>query len=313
MLSRRSKIFILVLSIATVKGGFLLLKDKSLTSEVQVPQVSSNKRLFLGKRKKIKLQEVSKNSCETLKTYLEEMDFNEKPSRLDQSLFTNCLDPEFSEIQKQITENCFPKVKNECQSHLMFMRSSMRTQGIADSDDKETIADLILKEFSKGTPDFKKLEKLVKKLLRDDPKNPAYQRIWAMSKFIGSGDPRNQREGLRDEIFSNIDPEILNAPDMDGLRVFLETGLDPMKVEEFTRQNLSRDPHRQGSREALGWALWQQGRRAEALSELSIAVARNPHDQWLRDMYQDLQRPDAKKEDYKGRLSLGVKLEDILN
>lgn len=312
MLSRRSKILIFILSIATVKGGFLVLKDKSLTSEVQAPQVSSNKKLFLGKRKKIKLQEVADKSCETLKTYLEEMDFNVKPSGLDRNLFTSCLDPAFADIQKQISENCFPKAKNECQSNLMFMRSSLRTQGIEDSDDKETIADLILKEFSKGTPDFKKLEKLVKKLLRDDPKNPAYQRIWAMSKMIGSGDPRNQREGLKEDIFSQIDPEVLNAPDMDGLRIFLETGLDPAKVEELSRSTLSADPYRQGSREILGWALWQQGRREEALSELGIAVARNPQDEWLRKMYQNLKKPNAKKEDYMGRLSLGVKLEDVL-
>lgn len=298
---------------AFLAGGLLVLKNRSTSVEVSVKEKSSNKKLFLGKRSKKTVQKTVSDPCEDLKSRLEEIDLNEAPRDLNKDLFVGCNDKSLEERKKLVLESCFPKIKEECTSHLMFLRSIIRTQGITDSEDKEILADLILLEFSKVTPDFKKLEKLVKKLLRDDPKNPAYQRIWAMSKMIGSGDPRNQREGLREDIFSQIDPEVLNAPDMDGLRIFLETGLDPAKVEELSRSTLSADPHRQGSREILGWALWQQGRREEALSELGIAVARNPQDEWLRKMYQNLQRPGAKKEDYMGRLSLGVKLEDILN
>jgi tetratricopeptide (TPR) repeat protein len=300
--------------LAILAGGLLFFARKKEKSPVLVlPQeTSSNKKLFLGKRVKTVLRGEVSDPCGTLKSALEQMDFNEKPANLDINLFKQCTDPAVIEEQMLVLENCFPKIKEECQARLLFVRSILRTKNATEPYDKETIADLIIMEFSKKEPDFKKLEKLVKNLLRDDPKNPNYQQIWAMAKFIGSGDPRNQRAGLKEDIYAQVDPEVLNSKDMDGLRIFLETGLDPLKVEQMSRNMLSDDPNRQGSRETLGWALWQQGRRDEALTQLAQALAINPKDDWLRKMYENLQKPGAKKEDYMGRLSLGVKFEDIL-
>jgi hypothetical protein len=62
----------------------------------------------------------------------------------------------------------------------------------------------------------------------------------------------------------------------------------------------------------LGWSLWQQGRRTEALNELDaiLAMKKDPYLQKLRKILAD---PHAKKDSFPGRLSLGVRLEDLWN
>lgn len=310
---KKKSVLGILIALATLAGGLVYLnRQKAQTPLAQISKTSiSNRKLFKGKRKSSLIRETA-SACEVLRSKLEEIDFEMKEV-IPRETVEACTQDSYLSRIKLLIDSCYGKDTSDCEANQMFLRALLRTEGITDSDDREMIADLMLREFSKKEPDFKLLTKLAKKLLRDDPKNPAFQKMWAMSKFISQGDPRNQAPELREAIIRELDPEVLNAPDMDGLRMYLETGLDPLKLESLSRSLLQTDPRRPMTREILGWTLWQQGRRDEALSELAIAVKENPKDRWLSQMYQNLQKPEAKKEDYMGRLSLGVRFEDIYN
>jgi hypothetical protein len=114
-----------------------------------------------------------------------------------------------------------------------------------------------------------------------------------------------------DEIYGRIDPALLEDVEFQSYRLFLETRLEPNKVEEFARGFAETFPETSQAYEILGWSLWKQGRKDEAISQLLLAMKYSPEDEYLKKMYRELKSKNAGPEAYKGRMHLGIKFEDL--
>lgn len=310
----------LLLLLIPVIFYFLRGKEEQRPSAFHSAQSPANnekaRQLFLSKRTSVPADSVTENPCVIAAGKLNDIDFNipvkEWLAHLDADTFIKCTDPELKDRVTVIRNSCFTGkiVEQECFTNLLMFRSSIRARSIKDPSTREELADMILSEFSKKEPDFKKLKEFSGELLRQDPNDKPVQKVWAMSAVI-AGDPRKLSPELIDEIYQNIDPgEMKTDPELRSLEIIMKTNLKPLSVEEYTRNALKEDQKDLSSREMLGWSLWQQGRREEAIAEVDAILAQKD-DPYLRKIREQLVKPDAKLESYPGRLSLGVKLEDL--
>lgn len=288
----------------------------SAHTSVSTSGPEKSRKVFLSKRTRVAVAVTG--PCEIAAMKLDDVDFNlsleEWLKDLKSEEFTACQDEEVKERISLIQANCFEKKvkKEECFTNLIMFRSLMRARNIKDPTTRDELADLIMAEFSKKNPDFKKLKEFSGELLKQDPNDKPVQKVWAMTAVI-NGDPKNLSPELIDEIYQTLDPEeVKTDPELRSLDIILRTKLKPDSVEEYTRNLLESNPKDLSSREMLGWSLWQQGRRDEAIAEVDQILAQK-NDPYLRTVRENLMKPDAKKESYPGRLSLGVKLEDLWN
>lgn len=294
-------------------GTYLYLRDQKKEEKAVVKNEAIAKRLFLGKRNQFNTdtKETSSkesDSCNKLKVALNDLDFTQKDIRLE-SLDLSCDLPEIVERIKRVKEIC-GQVSNDCLNSLVFLRAVLRTQNLKEAMTQEEIADSILKEFSKKVPDFKILQKLAEKLLDINPSDKKFQELWAMAKLL-SNDLQKLPVNLAEEIYGKVDPSLWEGSQMKGLQVILESGMNAKKMESFLLNDLKKNPNDSFSYELLGFALWKQNRRQEALESLDKAIALNPKDEWLRKMRKDLNSEKADVHSYQGRLSLGVNIDDL--
>lgn len=303
-----------------IRGG-----SKSAPEEIHVaapknkpvPRQNS-RRVFLSKRK-VQSQGAAVDPCEKVAQKLSEIDFNaEVPEWIEAvkvESFDSCRLPELQERIAQIRANCFAEKvnQNECLANLLMYRSFMRSKKITEPTTREELADLIMGEFSKSEPDFKRLKVLASELLRQNPNDRPVQKVWAMAAVISEGDPRRIRPELVEEVYRTLDPEAINTdPELRSLDIILKTGLRPDSVESYVRDILRSNGNDLNAREMLGWALWQQGRRKEAIAQVDSILAQKD-DPYLRNLRRALLDPKANEKSYSGRLSLGVQLEDLWN
>ncbi len=283
-----------------------------------LPTKPKSNKLFLSKRETPMAVKIKSDFCSHVSSQLDNIDFNQDVkdwlSLLKKEDFQGCDDPELKERVSLIINNCFAKklTKDDCFTNLIMFRSIMRARNIKDPSTRSELADLIMAEFSKKEPDFKKLKDFSGELLKSDPNDKPVQKVWAMSAVI-NGDPKKLSPELIDEIYKTIDPEeMMNDPELRSLDVILKTKLKPDNVESYTRDNLKNNPKDISSREMLGWSLWQQGRRDEAIAEVDaiLAIKKEPYLVALRKKLTD---PSATKDSYPGRMSLGIRLEDLWN
>jgi hypothetical protein len=88
--------------------------------------------------------------------------------------------------------------------------------------------------------------------------------------------------------------------------------MTPEFVKKDSLARLAKKPGDGYELELLAWANWRMGRREEARSALSEAIARRPKDQNLRKNWAVVNRPGAKPEDFKIQIQLGLGFDDLL-
>lgn len=307
-----------------IMGGtlyFLLPVVDKQSDEAHVlrPQVSKAQELFLGSRTQsnslLSKSLALSSLCDELTTKLNNIDFNlpveEWVEQLDAESIAECSDPAFSNRLKALTASCLDELNDqECSFNAVLLRSILRTKGIEDSEDRTQLADLVLREFANGTPNFKKLMKFSEKLMDLDPGQLSFHKLWAMSKVIDAMDRKVSPTKFADEIEKRIHPDVWRDEQMMGLDLALKTGFEPANVENVVREMLG---ERNDSRlhEILGWSLWKQNRRAEALQQLKAAIKTNPKDVWLKEQYQKVSSGKAGLNDYQARFSLGFNFNDL--
>ncbi len=312
-------LFIAVTTVAAFV--FLYHKNYDHSPEVVQQQKAKTKELFLGKRKIHSVPNVEDKTfpgCEELESTLNDLDFRSPPeawiTTLELRELDQCEDPALEIKLTDATQACFGKKINNnlCIQNLLFLRSLLRTRNELDANNPENVADMIIREFSsKKEPDFKKLNSYATKLLDLNPSNMKLQKFWATSMLMAN--IKNVSDELQDEIYSKIDPSLLQDPTLLPYRMFLETKLDPVKAESFSRDFMEQDPKNPQAREMLGWSLWQQGKKEEAIEQLRVAIAISPNDEYLQQMYKDIQSPKADRNAYKGRMQMGVSFEDLFD
>ena len=313
--------FLLLLPVAIYFYWSSRLEKISRNSEsYSIPtKTTPVKQLIQGKRTRIHTDSSAVSDvCEQVGVQLDDIDFNlpfkDWLEALSLPKLGECENAEYQQRIALIQEKCLIKKsvsKDECMTNLVMLRSLIRAKKIKDPTSRDELADMIMAEFSKKDPDFKKLKNFSRELLNKDPGDKPVQKVWAMSAVI-SGDPKNIDPALAEEIYETLDPEQMNTdPELRGLDVILKTGLKPASVEVYSRDILAQNPKDLSSREMLGWSLWQQGRREEAIAQVDAILALNPKDQWLKEMRRRLTDPKASKDSYAGRLNLGIRLEDL--
>lgn len=299
---------------------FVSGKDGSKLLPQSPISTSGSRKIFLGARTKSIVTTTdtkSTNGCDTLTSQLEEIDFNQSSEDWRESLEFSALDDcEDEAAQARIADVrafCFDNFEqDECARHTVFLRAILRTQNIQDSDDRDTLADLILKEFADETPDFKQLVNHSEKLLALEPNQPAFQKLYAASSIISALDGKADLSSLRSSLDQKVDEELWQDPEMQGLKLAVETGLEPGNVEQFAREVLNQNESSK-MQEILGWSLWRQNRYEEAEAALKRAIELNPNDPWLKDQLDKIHSKDAGDESYQARISLGFNLEDLYN
>lgn len=284
------------------------------------PQISSNqttqtsKSLFLGKRPQLQLESADPSetkACLELASSLDDLNLEETVD-FPEELLSTCKEGEFAVKLEEVRSSCFEKKsKHSCQLSLLFLRSLIRTKNHEGVATEHSLADEIVGEFSKKNPDFKKIEKISSRLMTMNPSFPI-QKLWAMSKLL-SQDDLKITDNLSDEIYSRVDPQLLEDSDMQDLDLLLKTKMDPSLIEQHLRSALESRPDNSRAHENLGWALWKQGKRQEAIEALETAVRLSPGDDWLSTMLREVKSPGSDENAYKGRLQLGFNFEDLFS
>lgn len=318
------KVFLLgLLIVSLITGYFILFNQKASVSKI-VPQDSkmSSRKLFLGARKNNKpATNVSSLSipdgCADLTNNLEEIDFNipvkEWVLNLDLTLFAKCQRAELQKRLADLKENCLEKFDDDkCSTDAVFLRALLRTTSVEDAEDKELLADLILKEFAGNQPDFDKLKKYADKMMVLDPDQMVYQKLWASSQIISKLMKSKSAMSVAEIINQRVNPELWNDPSMNGVKLAMMTGLEPNNVEEYARGYLSQKSD-SSMHEVLGWALWKQNRQAEAIAQLQRAVEMSPKDAWLKEQLRKLKGAGTNADSYQARIMLGFDFRDLYN
>ena len=160
------------------KGQSKLLSQSPITA-------SGSRKLFLGARSKTNPQSgdsAATIGCASLTSQLEEIDFNDSPEgwreTLEFSALDECEDAVAQDRIADVRAFCFDNFEQEeCARHTVFLRAILRTQNIQDSDDRDILADLILKEFAGETPNFETLVNHSEKL-RDRTKSAFFSKTF---------------------------------------------------------------------------------------------------------------------------------------
>lgn len=320
-MKRVSLLGILVLT-AVVSYFFLIQEEDHSFKKSKIITTTGTKKLFLGARKSLPAPaqvegQVAQDNCSDITAQLESIDFNgpieDWLEVLDVDSLNSCKDPSTLEQIANLKKNCFDEFDEKaCAQNAVFLRASLRTRNIEDGEDRELLADLILKEFSGKVPDFNKLTGFAEKLMDLDPEQKAYQKLWASSKIISQIGPNSSPTDVADEINDRVGEELLNDPDMIGLKLAMKTGFNPQSVEEFARNVLTQKDS-STMHEVLGWSLWRQNRLNEAVAELSRAIELNPNDKWLLKQLQKVQSKNANPDSYQARIQLGFDYQDLYN
>lgn len=285
--------------------------------ENQKPFVPPSSRILKAPRKPIAvLPDDESVTCTTLRSQLDQMDFNQDPddwlSITTREAFEACDDSFYQERLAKVLKACASeKLEVEsCQVAVMALRAQMRTRGILEPGNREEFMDFIFDEFSKANPDFKKLKNISRRFLDEAPDDSAMQKVWATSALISEGDPRNISEESKREIYEVIGPgQMENHPDLRSIDVLLKSGLEPGSVESMTRELSEKFPDDKANLEMLAWSLWQQGRRDEALGYLQRIPSEG--DSWISELKKKLSKKDARKEDFPGRINIGLSFGDL--
>lgn len=309
------KIIVLILAVTSLAAFYFYSKENSPKVSVPRPSlVSANKKLFLGKRQKVLTTQV--DNCFDITTNLSNLDLNlpvdEFMASIDFEALKRCDRKEWQERIKSISE-CSKKNKQECQMHVFFLRSILRTEGIKEGFDQETLADLITREFSTKNPNFKNILKHASALLDRDPSNHNFQKLWAMSKLMSQDKLDKLPEGFAETVYKRLDPEIRDSQSLRSMRFLMDTRLDPVLGQSYAENLVNTYPKDSDTYELLGWTLWKQGKRDEAIAQLETAMRLNPDDMWLPKMYKDIKDPNAKMDAYQARMHLSFRLEDLFN
>lgn len=321
------KLALLGLVILGGVGGYLFWSQSSPIESASQTKItkkspSSSRKVFLGARKnKVtrnpKLSDQKLDGCEELTSHLESLDFNvpvtEWVEGFDLKAFSKCQLPDFKQRLGQLQKDCFDEYQEtQCATHAIFLRASLRTRGLNDGEDLEILADLVIREFADNKPDFKKLRKLSDKLLLIDPDQKSYQKLWASSEVVAKLYEGKSAMEVAELVNSRVSPELWNDPTLSGVKLAMATGLEPLNVESFARGYLA-EKSDSSMHEVLGWSLWKQNRRDEAIAELNKAIAMSPKDQWLKDQLKKIRSRNADSESYQARIQLGVNLGDLYN
>lgn len=310
----------LILGILLFSASVYYLARPENTSFPLVGRKSHNKArgLFLGARTNApvaKSQTTPHAGCSKLTTQLDILDFTRPSSEWRESIELSdldlCEEADFQDKISEIRTFCFDQFSDEeCLRSAVFLRALLRTKNLKDANDQEQLADLILREFANLEPDFKQLEHYAEKLLNLDASNPAYQKLWAASSIITALNTSSLSSEHRETIQSRTDDSVWEDPEMEGLGLALETGLDPKNVESFTRDLLANSSNPK-MHEILGWSLWRQSKYSEAIAELRKAVELNPEDQFLQIQLKRITQEDVSEDAYQARISLGFNIEDL--
>lgn len=315
-------VFLIPIVLVAAAAFFLWPEKTEVQKPPQIIKISSSRKLFLGARSKSKHPQSSPvalsgnpDGCEAATSQLEDVDFNapvgEWVERLDATAFGHCQLPEFSEKFAAIRTHCFEKFSEfDCTQDAIFLRALLRTRGVQEGSDRELLADLILREFANSNPDFKKLKTHAEKMLELDPDEASMQKLWASAKVVDRLSSGKSAMEVAEEISERVNEKLWDDPEMQGVKLAMATGLEPQNVEVYARGFLSQksDPR---MHEVLGWALWKQSKRPEAIAQLEKAIALNPKDQWLKDQLKAVNSGTATEESYQARISLGINLQDL--
>ena len=312
-----------ILVLTAVVSYFFLSKEKDLSyKKSEILNTAGTKELFLGARKSLPAQaqvqgQVVQDNCSDITSQLESIDFTgpieDWLEIINLDSLNTCKDPSTLEQIATLKKNCFDEFDEKiCGQNAVFLRAALRTRNIEDGEDRELLADLILKEFSGKMPDFNKLANFAEKLMDMDPDQKAYQKLWASSKIISKLGPNSSPMDVAEEINNRVGDEFLNDPDMIGLKLAMKTGFNPQSVEEFAREFLSQKDS-STMHEVLGWSLWKQNRINEAIAELNRAIDLNPNDKWLLEQLQKVQSKNANTDSYQARIQLGFDYQDLYN
>lgn len=312
-----------ILVLTTVVSYFFLSQEKDLSyKQSKILNTAGTKKLFLGARKALPETtpvegQVVQDHCSEVTSQLESIDFTgpieDWLEIINVDSLNNCKDSATLEQIATLKKNCFDAFDEKiCAQNAVFLRAALRTRKIDDGEDKELLADLILKEFSGKTPDFNKLAGFAEKLMDLDPDQVAYQKLWASSKIIAKLAPDSSPMDVADEIGDRVGEELLNDPDMIGLKLAMETGFNPQSVENFAREFLSQKDS-STMHEILGWSLWKQNKFNESMAELKRAIDLNPNDKWLLEQLQKVQSKNADPDSYQARIQLGFDYQDLYN
>lgn len=316
-MKRAVLVVILLVLTAGAYRYFQLSPEKKLSPVSTPAQKKSTKELFLGKRSVVTAKVEAANPCSNLVTALAEIDFTQELETwlpaLKGEAFASCQDESIAEWLEGAKQECFAKTPTgNCTYRLVFLRSLVRLKYGPADDSEQGLADGIIAEFAKGEPDFKRLEELSRTMLDRSP-SQSVQKFWALSKLLSQKDLKKLPPGLADEIYARLDPEVLEDEEMRDLKLILKTGLNPVEMEMALREEVVLAPKDPQRRQALGWALWKQGRRAEAIGQLKEAMKLAPDDEWLKQLFKDVSVPKAGADAYKGRLKLGINLQDLFS
>ena len=319
------KVLLPGLLIVTLIAAYFYWSQKSaLVSAPTITKKSqtSSRNLFLGARSqnlsKIKTTTSdSHDGCEDLTTNLERMDFNapvdEWVLNFDKEALKKCQLPLLADRLDLIQMHCFEDFdEGLCATDAIFLRAQLRTRGVEDAEDRELLADLILNEFAHNEPNFNKLNKLAEKMMVLDPDQKAYQKLWASSKVISKLFNGKSPMDVAEEINARVNPELWNDPALNGIKMAMMTGLEPANVEGYARGYLTQKPDAV-MHEVLGWSLWKQNRRAEAIDQLQQAIKMSPKDTWLKEQLKKVRSKGANAETYQTRIMLGLDVRDLYN
>lgn len=282
------------------------------------PFVPPSSRILKSQRRPVKeLPADESPQCTSLRSQLDLMDFNDDPedwlALTSLESFEACQDSFYQERIKTVLKACASEEINvqECQVSVLSLRAQIRMREIKEPGNREEMMDFIFDEFSKKDPNFKRMKNISRRFLDESPDDLSMQKVWATSAVVAEGDPRKLSEESKQEIYDVIGEEQMSSnPELRPIDVLIKSGLEPNALESMARDLQKRYPKDPKNTEMLAWSLWQQGRREESLNYLNSLSSDDP---WIRDLKEKLSNKNARKEDFPGRINIGLSFNDLTN
>jgi hypothetical protein len=278
---------------------------------------------------------------------IDEIEFPPKIERMPSPAGCSPSSPRVAKMLRHFSEKCagsfesIPKDRaqwerefGECQVATILLRSTLAVDArpqrpLSEITDMRELADLLVAQFGEffsglNPGSARELAAIADRMAELDPNLVPAAKAGAIGSIIEVAAARDGKaadgQDARKPNWTELENRVRrieelnpNDPELDRYRRIVDTELmTPELVKRDSLSRIGKNPKDASEYELLAWANWKLGRKDEARHALAQARALQPNHPSIQKNWAVVNRPNAKPEDFKIQIQLGMGFEELL-
>ena len=235
--------------------------------------------------------------------------------------------PGFTAVQQDFIKKCKPENQNlsepigeECSSAVFMLRAAVTRLALKDKPlneitDMAQLTDLVFSELGTNSP---KMKAIAERMLELDPTLFAAHKINVMSNLIEGFMAKDQNQDASEGWKHSADAlakarEVRPNDEMlDDADTAIQTkGFDPALTRDLSQKMTQDNPANDRGWFLLAYAQWKQGDHEASITNLNHAIALAPNNQDYKNTRQEISKPGATADSFKGAFKVSIGSDDF--